>query len=193
MQPFLVCADRGSPRARGRRAAATDQWRQAQVKALIAATACGWLLIAGRVLRLHLTTMAEESYAEETRATARTLVLKGHSDPVACLAALDGGRLASGSWDNSVVIWSANGTQLAKLEGHRRAVWSLAALDRGRLASGSWDNSVIIWSFEDSKQLFKLQGHTRPVWSLVALDGERLASGAATPPSSSGTLRTARS
>jgi len=178
MQPFLVCADRGSPRARGRRAAATDQWRQAQVKALIAATACGWLLIAGRVLRLHLTTMAEESYAEETRATARTLVLKGHSDPVACLAALDGGRLASGSWDNSVVIWNlADGTQLAKLEGHRRAVWSLAALDGGRLASGSWDNSVIIWSFDDGKKLFKLQGHTRPVWSLVALDGGRLASG----------------
>ena len=89
------------------------------------------------------------SDAEETRVTARTLVLKGHSDPVSCLATLDGGRLASGSWDNSVVIWSQDGTQLAKLEGHRRAVWSLAALDHDRLASGSRDNSVIIWSFED--------------------------------------------
>ena len=56
--------------------------------------------------------------AEESRMSARTLVLKGHSDPVSCLAALDGGLLASGSWDNSVVIWSlADGSQLAKLEG----------------------------------------------------------------------------
>ena len=125
----------------------------------------------------HHSKSSRRSDAEEESATARTLVLKGHSDPVSCLAALDGGRLASGSWDNSVVIWSQDGTQLAKLEGHRRAVWSLAALDRDRLASGSWDNSVIIWSFEDGKQLFKLQGHTRPVWSLVALDGGRLASG----------------
>ena len=121
---------------------------------------------------------SRRSDAEESRATARTLVLKGHSDPVSCLAALDGGRIASGSWDNSVIIWNlADGTPLAKLEGHRRAVWSLAALDRGRLASGSWDNSVIIWSLEDGKQLAKLEGHTRPVWSLVALDGGRLASG----------------
>ena len=44
--------------------------------------------------------------SNESRATARTLVLKGHTKEVTCLAALAGGRLASGSGypDNCVII-----------------------------------------------------------------------------------------
>ena len=69
------------------------------------------------------------SYATETtnesHAAARTLVLKGHTNQVQCLAALDGGRLASGSanslvptrmlpdyearaWDRSRGVWIEN-------------------------------------------------------------------------------------
>ena len=60
----------------------------------------------------------------------RWLVLEGHTDSVNCLAALDGDRLASGSSDNSIIIWSvADGKQLAKLEGHTGSVTCLAVLD----------------------------------------------------------------
>ena len=42
----------------------------------------------------------------------RSLVLKGHEGHVYALAALDGGRLASGSYDRSVIIWHlADGAQ----------------------------------------------------------------------------------
>ena len=73
----------------------------------------------------------------------RSLVLQGHTAAVSCLVKLDGGRLASGSTDKSIIIWSvADGKQLAKLEGHTGSVWCLAALDGGRLASGSGDRTI---------------------------------------------------
>ncbi len=52
--------------------------------------------------------------ANESHAAARTLVLKGHSQIVTCLAVLDGERFASGSSDRSIIISNlADGTQLA--------------------------------------------------------------------------------
>jgi len=110
----------------------------------------------------------------------RSLVLKGHTDhlQVWCLTALDGGRLASGSGDTSIIIWSvAEEKQVAKLEGHTESVRCLTALPDGRLASGSGDSSIRIWSVADEKQLAKLEGHTGWVNCLAALDGGRLASG----------------
>ena len=108
----------------------------------------------------------------------RSLVLKGHEGHVYALAALDGGRLASSSGDNFVIIWNlADGAQLAKLEGHTGSVYCLAALDGSRLASGSRDDSIIIWSLADGALLSKLEGHTNWVSCLAALDGDRLASG----------------
>ena len=108
----------------------------------------------------------------------RSLVLKGLEGHVYALAALDGGRLASSSGDNFVIIWNlADGAQLAKLEGHTGSVYCLAALDGSRLASGSRDDSIIIWSLADGALLSKLEGHTNWVSCLAALDGDRLASG----------------
>ena len=60
------------------------------------------------------------------------------------LAVLDGGRLASGSFDRTVKIWEvATGTCLATLEGYGDRVQCLAVLDGGRLASGSAE--LVIW------------------------------------------------
>ena len=108
-----------------------------------------------------------------------TAVLNGHTGFIFSLAALDGDRLASGSRDNSVIIWNlADNTQLAKLEGHTGlGVTCLAAIDGGRLASGSWDKSIIIWNLADGSQLAKLEGHTGSVHCLAALAGAQLASG----------------
>ena len=105
----------------------------------------------------------------------KTLVLKGHESHVDCLAALDGGRLAS-SGGGGIIIWNlADGTQLARLGGYG----ALVALDGDRLASGSLsdDNPVIIWNLASSLWCAKLKGHTSGVLCLAALDGNRLASG----------------
>ena len=62
------------------------------------------------------------------------------------LAALEGGRLASGSTDGMIKIWDlATGACVATLEGHEETVCSLAVLAGGRLASGSSDEKIKIW------------------------------------------------
>jgi len=88
----------------------------------------------------------EDDACNKTSAPSRrSLVLQGHTSQVYCLAALDHGRLASGSQDTSIIIWNlADGKQLAKLEGHTESVNCLAALPDGRLASGSDDGSIRI-------------------------------------------------
>ena len=53
--------------------------------------------------------------------------LEGHEDIVFSLAALDGGRLESGSYHRTVKVWDiATGECVTTLEGHRATVTALA-------------------------------------------------------------------
>ena len=106
-------------------------------------------------------------------------MLKGHTRPGQCLAALDGDRLASGSWDKSIIIWNlADGTQLAKLEGHTDEVDCLAALDGDRLASGRrGPNPSSSGTSRTARSSPSSRGTRATVRCLAALDGDRLASG----------------
>ena len=92
------------------------------------------------------------------------------------LGELDRDRLASGSWDNNIVIWSiTHGTQLATLE--EAYPTCLATLDGNRLASGSDRPTIVIWCLRNDKELAKLEGHDKNVTCLAPLDDGRLASG----------------
>lgn len=58
--------------------------------------------------------------------------LDGHEGSVACLAVLDGGRLASGSADTTVKIWQiAAGACVVTLRGHRSFVECIAVIEDG--------------------------------------------------------------
>jgi WD40 repeat protein len=74
--------------------------------------------------------------------------LKGHTESVKALALLPDGRLASGSWDETIRIWDIASQQcVGTLQGPISCVISLAVLANGRLASSSWDNNTIkIWN-----------------------------------------------
>ena len=76
-----------------------------------------------------------ESDGTDKAPSRQSLVLKGHTNDVNCLAALAGGRLASGSDDKSIIIWNlADGSELAKLEGHTKK------------RSDAWPRSTVIGS-----------------------------------------------
>ena len=75
--------------------------------------------------------------------------MEGHSSYVAAVSwSLDGGRLASGSYDKTVRVWNAEtGAAMLTIEGHWSYVTAVTwSPDGGRLASGSGDNTVRAWA-----------------------------------------------
>ena len=66
-----------------------------------------------------------------------------------CVAPLDGGRLVSGSYDKTLIVWEAGDdgafAAVQTLSGHTSYVRCVAQLDDRRLASGSEDNTLKVW------------------------------------------------
>jgi len=80
------------------------------------------------------------------------LLLHGHSGSVHSLAQLPGGRLASGSVDDTVRLWGVGcGSETAVLKGHAGEVHALAALPDGcRVAAGVSNvagsvGTILVW------------------------------------------------
>ena len=110
----------------------------------------------------------------ESGECVQTLV--DHAQSVRALAELPDGKLASGSWDQTVRVWDvASGSCLFTLVGHTAGVCALAVLPDGKLVSGSSDKTVRVW--ENGSCLFTLAGHTFSVWALAALPDGKLVSG----------------
>ena len=104
--------------------------------------------------------------------------LEGHAYRVRALAACAGGKLASGSYDESIMIWDvATGQCERTLEGHTSTVLALAACAGGKLASGSTDKTIKIWDVSTGQCERTLRGHTNCVNALAACAGGKLASG----------------
>ena len=108
--------------------------------------------------------------------------LKGHSKNASCLASSpDGGRLASGSFDQTVRIWDvsakAEPREIAVLHGHTDTVSSVLFRGSGRLLSSSLDGTIRLWDAASGEQLAVVEGHEGAVHSLaLSPGGERLAS-----------------
>ena len=86
--------------------------------------------------------------------------LEGHTEWVYSVSwSPDGKKLASGSWDNTVIIWDANtGAKLKTLEGHRWYVISVCWSPDGKyVASCSEDKTVIIWDANTGEQVRTLE------------------------------------
>ncbi|QRV80120.1 hypothetical protein RhiJN_08135 [Ceratobasidium sp. AG-Ba] len=94
----------------------------------------------------------------------------------------NGGRIVSGSADNTVRVWDAEtGAQIGDpLAGHSYWVTSVAySPDGRRIVSGSRDNTVRVWDAETSAQIGDpLTGHSYSVTSVAySPDGRRIVSG----------------
>ena len=107
-------------------------------------------------------------------------VLAGHEREVRAVAVSpDGTRLASGSDDGSVALWTEDGTRLALLTGHAEVVTAVAfAPDGRRLATASEDSTVRLWDVARGALLRTLEEHRADVRALAfSEDGRFLVSG----------------
>jgi len=102
-------------------------------------------------------------------------VLTGHSGPVRAVAVTpDGGRIVSGSDDQTLRCWDLQTGQTTQvLRGHTGAVTALAVTPDGRqTVSASDDKTVRIWDLQTG-QARVLTGHTDDVDSVAILPGGR--------------------
>jgi WD40 repeat protein len=107
----------------------------------------------------------------------RTQLLHGgHTGGVGAMAMLPDGMLATGSGDNTVVLWEVKmARQVRRLTGHSGEVNGVAALDGGQLASCSMDSTIRIWVVQTGLLLRALACDSS-VYGLLALPAGQLAS-----------------
>jgi len=108
-------------------------------------------------------------------------ILSGHTAAVRCLLILDGETVATGSLDNTIIVWKRTSSfyePLATLVGHTGTVSSLAYCPVAKhIISGSFDKSVRKWDAVTHQEYMALVGHTAEVSCVSALPDGRLLSG----------------
>lgn len=102
-----------------------------------------------------------------------------HGGPVRALAMAADGTLASGGFDQSMILWDpASGRARAVVRWHAGAVNALVALPDGRFASSGEDRRIALWPQHPGLQPIQvLEGHEAQIVSLAAR-GTLLASAA---------------
>ena len=128
-------------------------------------------------LLILLTLFSLNTFAQDFPYTT----LEGHTNYVSSVAfSPDGKTLASGSSDNTIILWDvATGGYLKTLSGHSENVLSVAFSQDGKiLASGSSDNTIRLWDAVTGQHQKILTGHTDSVFSVAfSPDSKILASG----------------
>ena len=112
---------------------------------------------------------------------ATRLVLQGHTDYVSSVSfSVDGGRIVTGSADQTARLWDANtGKLLRILSGHSGEVASASfSPDGSRIVTGSFDQTARLWDANSGKLLLTLSGHSDAVRSAsFSPDGSRIVTG----------------
>jgi len=76
-------------------------------------------------------------------------VLQGHTEQVDTISVLPDGRIVSGGWDKSIMVWregDMGSWTSERLERHSRCVGTVHGLSDGRLLSSSHDGTFRFWS-----------------------------------------------
>jgi WD40 repeat protein len=110
--------------------------------------------------------------------------LKGHKEPLRCLAlSSDGKLLATGGLDRRIHLWNLDTNTMQPLVGHMHAVTSLSFTPDGKtLASGSFDGTVRLWHVATAQELGQMEIQKGPVHAVTFTPDGRFLVGAAQGP-----------
>ena len=106
-------------------------------------------------------------------------ILNHHKDTVYCFTILKDGRLVSGSYDKSIIVYNKKTYQPDLIiEEHNDAINCITTLSSGHLASCSWDNTIKIFNIKDNKYEISqtLKNHTDMVYKIIELKNKSLVS-----------------
>jgi len=94
---------------------------------------------------------------------------KGHTNTVNCVTVSPNGQfVASGSYDDTVRVWTSTGRLVSVLRAHAKAVNDISFSASGQyLVSASKDAAVKIWDVEKVSVRRTLVGHADRVWCCV--------------------------
>ena len=108
-----------------------------------------------------LKNIQEAGYTEPTpiQLAAIPEILSGHNQPVTTISFSHNGKfLATGSWDNTAIVWDLRTRHFKRLNEHRKPVRAIAfSWDDKRIVTGSEDASMKIWDVETGRETLTLK------------------------------------
>jgi WD40 repeat protein len=117
-------------------------------------------------------------YSYSTGDLIQTLI--GHSETVNSIEMLSEHFMASGGYDQRVIIWDLSTYSIKyNLTGHNSIVYCVKRLSSILIASGDVNGRIIVWNYFTGVLIYKLTGHTNRLEfnSLDVHDDQTLISG----------------
>lgn len=103
--------------------------------------------------------------------------LKGHQRAISFCCVLDDGRLLTGSYDGTAIIWNTISNEKEMLfEGHAGAITSGCILEGNNFCTASQDKTIRIWDNETGQCINILRGHTDTVDYVCYIEDDKLIS-----------------
>lgn len=97
--------------------------------------------------------------------TSTSLSLAGHSNTVNSIEVLSNRFMASGSMDDTVIIWDLTTYKVKYiLKQHKNDVNCVKRLSSSLIASADTDGTIIIWNWLKGELVYILKGHTGPLF-----------------------------
>ena len=101
-----------------------------------------------------------------------TKTFEGHFEKIVSLIQLSSGKLASGSYDNTVRIWNMDTLKEDKIINENGRVFALLEFEKDKLLTGTSADVVNIWDInsKDANCLFSFSGHELWINCLVKIN-----------------------
>jgi WD40 repeat protein len=104
----------------------------------------------------------------------------GHKDKVVCLTEIIGGKIATGSYDNTIKIWNLNSSNniCERTINEEGNVFCLLEFENNMLLSGTNKNNINLFNLnvKSNNKIFSFQGHSLWVNNIIKLNNIYFAS-----------------